>query len=145
FHFESFAGLERLRDDYFYFNPELKTEDRLAPELLTDKRRDLTETLYDVLQKANYKEISHQEVEDAHNQRHLLRVRVRAPLDDYHVVQFFERGRHIEKIEARRWFGLRRRTVDATVFDNVVLVVAVKSLEEIASRRQRRRLEAGDF
>ena len=74
-----------------------------------------------------------------------MRVQVRAPLDDYHLVQFHERGRHIEKIDVRKWFGLRRNMIDAIVFDNVVLVVAVKSLEEIASKRQRKRLEASDF
>src|SRR5262249_28751939 len=122
FHFESFAGLEQLRDDYFYFNPELQTQSQLAPHALADKRRDLAQTLHAVLKKANYEEISHQKVEEAHSQRRLLRVRVRAPLDDYHLVQFYERGRHTEKVEVRKWFGLRRNMVDATMFDNVVLV-----------------------
>ena len=145
FHFESFAGLEQLRDDYFYFNPELRTQSQLAPDALADKRRDLAQTLHAVLKKANYKEISHQEVEDAHNQRHLLRLQVRAPLDDYHLVQFYERGRHTEKVDVRKWFGLRPNMIDATMFDNVVLVLVVKSLEEITSKGQRRRLEASDF
>src|SRR5262245_27699188 len=38
FHFESYAGLEQLRDDYFYFNPELRTESQLAPDALADRR-----------------------------------------------------------------------------------------------------------
>jgi len=25
YHFENFAGLEQLRDDYFHFNPEIET------------------------------------------------------------------------------------------------------------------------
>lgn len=145
FHFESFAVLERLRDDYFYFNPETEAHGRLSHEELEARRLDLARALAEVLQKANYQEISHQEVEQAHNQRHLLRVEVRAPLDDYHLVQFFERGRHTEKVDVGKWFGLRRRLIDATVFDNVVLVVAVKSVAEITSKRQRKRLEASNF
>src|SRR5262245_4722983 len=145
FHFESFAGLERLRDDYFDLNPELGIQRPLAPDMLADRRRNLIQTLHDVLNKANYEEISHQEVEDAHNQRRLLRVQVRAPLDDYHLVQFYQRGRHTEKIDVRKWLGLRRNVIDARMFDNVVLVVAVKSLEEITSKSQRKRLEASDF
>ena len=145
YHFENFASLERLRDDYFYFNPEIAGSKPVAADVVAEKRRELEETLKAVLQKANYDEIAHQEVEDAHNQRHLLRVRVRAPLDDYHSVQFSERGRHRERVELRKWFGLRRYTGEATVFDNVMLVVAVKTLEEITSKRQRRRLEAGSF
>ena len=126
--------LEQLRVDYFYFNPELRTQSQLAPDALADKRRDLAQTLHAVLKKANYKENSHQEVEDAHNQRHLLRLQVRAPLDDYHLVQFYERGRHTEKVDVRKWFGLRPNMIDATMFDNVVLLLVVKSLEEITSK-----------
>jgi Protein of unknown function (DUF3754) len=121
------------------------TQNQLAPDELADKRHDLAQTLHAVLKKANYKEISHQEVEDAHNQRHLLRLQVRAPLDDYHLVQFYERGRHTEKVDVRKWFGLSPNMIDATMFDNVVLVLVVKSLEEITSKGQRKRLEASDF
>jgi len=146
YHFENFAGLEQLRDDYFHFNPEIETQSQLGPGALADKRSDLANTLNAVLKKANYEEISHKEVEEAHNQRHLLRVHVRAPLDDYHLVQFYERGRHAEKVDVRKWFGLRRNMIDATVFDNVVLVVAVKSLEEeTTAKRQRKRAKVGDF
>jgi hypothetical protein len=145
YHFENFAVLERLRDDYFYFNPEIGPQAGIAPQELADKRRELETSLDEVLKKANYAEISHQEIEDAHSARRLLRVKVRAPLDDYHFVRFYERGRHPERIEVRRWLGLRRHVIDTTVFDNVVLVVGVKSLDEIASPRQRRRLQAGSF
>lgn len=141
YHFENFAGLEQLRDDYFHFNPEIGTQSQLGPSALADKRRDLAQTLNAVLKKANYEEISHQEVEEAHNQR----VQVRAPLDDYHLVQFYQRGRHSEKVDVRKWFGLRRNMIDATVFDNVVLVVAVKALVEMTAKRQRKRVKVRDF
>ncbi len=39
------------------------------------------------------------------------------------------------------WFGLRRRKVEAQVYDDVVLLVAMKSHEEIISRRELRTLE----
>lgn len=141
YHFENYAGLEQLRDDYFHFNPEIGTQSQLGPSALADKRRDLAQTLNAVLKKANYEEISHQEVEEAHNQR----VQVRAPLDDYHLVQFYQRGRHSEKVDVRKWFGLRRNMIDATVFDNVVLVVAVKALVEMTAKRQRKRVKVRDF
>ena len=93
-----------------------------------------------ILKKANYVEIPHAEVEDAHNRRHILRVTVRAPLDDYHLVQFYERGRHAEQVDMRKWFGAHLNLIGTTVFDNVVLVVSVKTLAEITSKRQRKRL-----
>ena len=60
-------------------------------------------------------------------------------------MQFYERGRHTEKVDVRKWFGLRPNMIDATMFDNVVLLLVVKSLEEITSKGQRKRLEASDF
>jgi len=145
FHFENFAVLERLRDDYFHFNPELEGAAPAEPGVLAVRRRDLDASLADVLTKANYKEVTHTEVEDAHNKRRLLRVKVRAPLDDYDQVRFYERGRHRANVEVRSWFGLRRRLVEADVFDNVVLIVGVKPFEAITSKRQRKRLEASSF
>ena len=145
YHFESFAGLERLRDDYYYFNPELGALHPLAKDALAARRDDLDRTLDEVLKKANYELISHKEVEEAHNQRHMLRVEVRASLEDYRQVNFYERGRHTETVEVRKWFGMRRKSYQTTVFDNVVLVVAVKSPEELTSPRQLKRLEESGF
>ena len=52
---------------------------------------------------------------------HVLRVEVRAPLDDFRDVRFYRRGRHLEQFEVREWFGLRRRKVEVEVYDDVVL------------------------
>jgi hypothetical protein len=145
FHFENFEGLERLKDDYYYFNPELETRGEASLEFLLDKRRDLLSTLTDVFEKANYSEIPEKDIEDAHNQRHLLRVKVRAPLDNYHSIKFYERGRHTEKVKIREWLGLRSKQIHTTVFDNVVLVLVVKAIDEVSSKRQRKKLVGGDL
>ena len=71
----------------------------------------------------------------------MLRVEVKAPLDDFREVRFYRRGRHTEQFEVAEWFGLRRRKVEAEVYDDVVLLVAMKSQAEIASRRELRTLE----
>jgi Protein of unknown function (DUF3754) len=73
----------------------------------------------------------------------LLRLEIRAPLEDFRDVRFYRRGRHTEQLEVRDWFGLRRRRVEVEVevYDDVVLVVAMKSHAELASRRELRTLE----
>jgi uncharacterized protein DUF3754 len=53
-------------------------------------------------------------------------------------VRFYKRGRHVEQLEVRDWFGLRRRKVETEVFDDIVLVVAMKTEAEIGSRRELR-------
>jgi hypothetical protein len=96
--------------------------------------------LDEVLKRANFIELAHEEVHDAHRRRP-FRVHVKVPLDDFREVRFYWRGRHTEQFEAAEWFGLRRRKVECEVYDDVVVLVAMKSEAEIASRRELRALE----
>src|SRR5262249_34930643 len=63
---------------------------------------------------------------------------VKAEHDDFREVRFYKRGRHVEQFEFSDWFGLRRRKVETEVFDDIVLVVAMKTQAEIGSRRELR-------
>jgi hypothetical protein len=56
-------------------------------------------------------------------------------------VRFYRRGRHVEQFEVSEWFGWRRRKVESEVFDDVVLLVAMKTQAEIGSRRELRVLK----
>jgi hypothetical protein len=56
-------------------------------------------------------------------------------------VRFYKRGRHVEQLQVSEWFGLRRREVETEVFDDIVLVVAMKTQSEIGSRRELRILK----
>ena len=73
------------------------------------------------------------EVADAHRKR-TVSVEVKAEHDDFREVRFYKRGRHVEQYEVKEWFGLRRRKVEIVVFDDIVLVVAMKTQAEIGSR-----------
>ena len=53
----------------------------------------------------------------------------------------YRRGRHVEQFEVSDWFGLRRREVEIEVFDDIVLLVAMKTQPEIGSRRELRILK----
>ena len=142
YHYEYFADLERLREDYYYFNPELDPHARFEPAQLERAYADLVESLNTVLKRANFVEMSHADVEAAHRQRQVMKVQVAAPVDEFREVRFFRRGHHQETVEISGWFGLRRRTIDVTVYDDVVLFVAMKPEAEIASKRDRKRLKA---
>lgn len=141
FHCEYFALLERLRHDYYYFGPELEPHAAMDRDLIERGYADLVESLDRVLKDANFVELPHDEIADAHRRRTLLRVEVKAALDDFREVRFYRRGRHTEQFEVSEWFGLRRRKVEAEVYDDVVLFVAMKSPAEIGSKRQKRAFE----
>ncbi len=139
-HYEYSETLDRLRDDYYYFSPEvagLASTDRAKSDCAYD---DLIRSLDGVLKDANFKELPHEDVADAHRRR-TVPVEVKAEHDDFREVRFYRRGNHAEQIEIAEWFGLRRRKVEVDVFDDIVLVVAMKTKAEIGSRRELRFLE----
>jgi hypothetical protein len=141
YHYVSFKTLERLRNDYYYFNPEIAAQapvDGAARDRCYD---DLTRSLEQVLEDANFTELPYADIDKAHRRRTGQRVEVRAPLHDFREVRFWRRGRHTERHEVTDWYGLRRRQVDAEIYDDVVLMVAMKSRDEIGSRRELKTLD----
>ncbi len=141
YHYEYFALLKRLRHDYYYFGPDAEPHAAMDRDSIERGYADLVQSLDRLLKDANFVELPHDEISDAHRRRLLLRVEVKARLDDFREIRFYRRGRHSEQFEVREWFGLRRRKVEAEVYDDVVLMVAMKSQSEIASKRQLRALE----
>ena len=85
-------------------------------------------------------------VSEAHRKR-TVPVEVKAEHDDFREVPIFKRGRHVEQFEVSEWFGLRRRKVESEVFDDIVLVVAMKTQADHLAARcavlKRRRIIPG--
>ena len=140
FHYEYFAQLERLREDYFYFNPEIAPHGQFDRDAGERAYANLVAALERVAEDANFTELSHAEIAQAHSERVLTRVDIEAPLGDYREVRVFRRGHHKETIEHVDWFGLRKRSSEVSVFDDVVLFVAIKPAADIVSGRERKRL-----
>jgi hypothetical protein len=139
-HYEYSETLDRLRDDYYYFDPEIAghvAADRAKSECAYG---DLIRSLDKVLKDANFDEVPHEDVADAHRKR-TVPVEVKAEHDDFREVRFYRRGRHVEHLEVNEWFGVRRREVEIEVFDDIVLLVAIKTQAEIGSRRELRILK----
>jgi hypothetical protein len=141
YHYEYFEMLERLRNDYYYFNPQVAPHATADPAVLERCYGDLVQSLDRVLKVANFTELAHAEIGDAHDKRAVLRVAVNAKLGDFREVRFYRRGHHKEVLEAAEWFGWRRRKIEIDVYDDVVLVAAMRPKAEIGSKRDLRRLE----
>jgi hypothetical protein len=139
FHYEYSKPLDRLRNAYHYLSPEIAA---LATTSQANEAcyGDFVSLLDDVLKKANFAELTHDDIHAAHRRR-AFRVHVEVPLDDFREVRFYTRGQHDEHAEIVDRFGLRRRKIVREVYDDVVLLVAVKSADEIARRRELRALE----
>lgn len=142
YHYEYLAQLEELRNDYYYFSPEVARRTARDAKSIEADYADLVRSFDKVLKDANFTELPHADIDAAHRERRALRVEVQAPLDEFREVRFYRRGRHHETIEVAEWFGLRKRKIDLEVYDDVVLFVALKpdpADPDRATRRQFRR------
>jgi hypothetical protein len=148
YHYEYHDQLESLRDNYFYFDPESDGHIRANSATLERAYRDLIMALTGALHDANFIEVAHEEIERAHRNDALVRVKIRASLDNYREIRFFRRGSHKEKVDIRRWFGLRSREVEIHVYDDVVMLVTVRETDPgpkngKAARSRKARLRPG--
>jgi Protein of unknown function (DUF3754) len=123
FHYQYFEELERLREVYFYFDPEIDPRAFGAAPDLEAAYRSLRDEFVRILTEANFVEIAHDEMMQAFAEHARVRVKLKAPVGDYRDVRMFRRGHHVETIEAPVWFGLRKRKLDVVVYDDVVLMV----------------------
>jgi hypothetical protein len=126
FHYQYFEELDRLREVYFHFDPEIDPQACGAAPDLEAAYRSLSEEFVRVLTEANFVEITHDEIMRAFTEHARVRVKIKAPVEDYRDVRMIRRGHHTETIDVPVWLGLRKRKLDAVVYDDVVLMVATR-------------------
>ncbi len=124
FHYRYFEELERLREVYFHFDPEIDPGASAAGPDLEAAYGNLRDEVVRILTEANFVEIAHDEMMRAFAEHARVRVKLKAPVGDYRDIRMFRRGHHTETIEIPVWFGLRKRKLDVVVYDDVVLMVA---------------------
>lgn len=126
FHYQYFEELERLREVYFHFDPELDPRACGPAPDLEAAYRILSDEFVRVLTEANFVEIAHDEIMRAFTEHARVRVKIKVSVEDYRDVRMFRRGHHTETIDVPVWFGLRKRKLDVVVYDDVVLMVATR-------------------
>jgi uncharacterized protein DUF3754 len=125
-HYQYFEELDRLRDAYFCFDPDVDPQLCGPAGDLDANYRSLSEEFVRVLTEANFIEITHDEIARAFAEHALVRVKIKAPIEDYRDVRMFRRGHHKETIDIPSWFGLRKRPLEVDVYDDVVMMVATR-------------------
>src|SRR5580700_9405412 len=86
YHNEYFDRLERLRDDYYYFTPDLDPHARFDRAAQERAYADLVETFTSVMREADFIEVSRREIERAHRDHPVLPVEVTVPTKEYRAV-----------------------------------------------------------
>ena len=124
FHFEYHENLEQLKDLYAPINPDRDT--RKVGVFTEEVDVSFTETLHELLDKANYEKLSQQAIEAAFEESSLFQVKLKVNFDNFDEVLLFTRGESIHTEQVKMFFGLLKKEITFSNFDRVVIYIKYK-------------------
>ena len=138
FHFEFRSRLEELKNAYapFAHDPDtrmVRTWDEGETAAALDR---LVAELRRLLEDANFRAVSEEDIQQAFQDESLLELRVHVDFDSFEQLLFFRRGETRRAEELTKWFGLRKRTVTFTNYEKVLMFVPFKEAEYFAQLDQ---------
>ena len=115
---------DALKASFAAARDELEAGDWPAGTYARDARAGaaLTDDLAALMRRANYRELSRQELDDAFGSQALSQVQVAVDMDRVERLTVFARGRERRTETLRSWFGLRRRRIDFEVLERVFIL-----------------------
>ncbi len=99
----------------------------LKQRYLTDPER-FAEVLGEVVETANFTEITRADLQRALSEESLFRLRLEADFDDFEEIVFYRRGASRRTAEIKRWLGLSKQPVEFTNFELVLVYVRFRDL-----------------
>ena len=126
FHFEFHRQAVALKQTYAPIDPDrdtIKISD-------LDYSQDFIHLLKEVLNQANYEPISKADLNKALEESSLFKIQLAVDFDDFDEVLLFCRGEHEKSEEVSTWFGLKKKTVEFTNYERVVVYFKFKDFDE---------------
>jgi hypothetical protein len=127
-HYEAHERLETLKTLYDPLDPDASAARRDTAAGAFDS---FELALVGELDRANFQEINHDTVETKDATRLLTGLKIKASEGGIRRIRFFARGERPQIIERKTWFGLKRESVEAQVFNDVIVLVGFKGAAEI--------------
>ena len=121
FHFEFHKIIESLKDGYAPVDPDSDTRQFDGAQSLSDLN--FVELLGGLLEKANYEQVTKDELNQALTEASLFKIRLHVDFNDFSEVLLFCRGVSQREETLSSLFGLIRKTVRFTNYDRVVLYI----------------------
>lgn len=137
-HFEYHEVLERLKDAYAPFNRrvDFRPVRTWSGEERQRAHEQLATSLRELVEAANYEEISEEVFSQALREHTLLKIRLHVDFDDFDEVVFFRRGRHTTTETVRDLFGLRSKELTFENYDRVLIYVKFKDADDLDPKRR---------
>ncbi len=140
FHYEYHARLESLKDSYAPFDPDRDTRmmsDERSAEHRAAAHEQFACTLREILERANYRRVSREEIDEAMVRESLFKLQLHIDFDDFEEILLFRRGEEIRIEETAYFFGLRKRKIEVPTWLRVVLYVQFKDRAWFAAKHRK--------
>lgn len=139
YHFEFHERLESLKGHYYPFNPDKDTQTRRTWDDAALKAHEeaLVAGLSDVLENANYKAISDEELQHAMDEESLFKISLAVDFNDFSRLALFRRGDVMHRAEVKA-FPFRKKMLDVPTFERVAFLVRFKDRAYFEGKRKGR-------
>ncbi len=121
FHFEYHETLETLKDLYAPLNPDRDT--RKVGVFTEEPGASFTDTLHQLLDKANYELLTQEELEAAFEESSLFQLKLNIDFSAFEEALLFTRGESAHTETVSTLWGLIKRDVTFSNFDRVVIYI----------------------
>ena len=140
YHFQFHAKLEELKAAYYPFNPDNDGAGRRKYDQPTLDRSEqkLVEKFKEILDDANFEQITEQDLDRAMREESLFHIRLKVNFRDFASQLLFWRGESTKKVTIRKWL-VKKQELVVPVFERVVLLIKFKD-EDYFSKRKRKNL-----
>ena len=131
-HLHFHARQEALKEAYLAVNPQARLMDS---GLLAESPEDLKVLLGELLEQANYEPVTEADLEAALEEVSLFKVRLQVDFSRFEEVLLYSRGQSQRTETLKLLWGLYRKQVTFTHYDNVALYLKVPPEEEGTGER----------
>lgn len=128
------ARQEALKEAYLAVNPQARL---MQSGLLTEGAEDLKTLLGELLEQANYEPVSEEDLAASLEEASLFKVRLQVDFSRFEEVLLYSRGQSQRTETLKLLWGLYRKTVTFTHYDNVALYLKVPPEEGEAGAGER--------
>ena len=133
-HLEYHDLLMQLKEAYLPFSPDRDTLQILnySSSELKQKKKKLVEALRETVTKANYTEITQEEIIDYFESKSPYGLDLTVDLSEFDELLLFSRGSSVRTYLKRdwRWLFLRRRRIDEPIFQRLFLLIKLKPVSQ---------------
>ncbi|WP_372370105.1 TMEM143 family protein [Candidatus Uabimicrobium sp. HlEnr_7] len=132
YHFKFHEKLERMKQCYYPFNPDIDTQKsrRYKAEELEKSEDELEKLFSEVLNDANYKKIEEDELQEALIKESLFKISLFVDFDQFDKCLLFCRGDVTNKVVIRRW-NMKKKTIEVPTYKRIAMLIKFCEKEDI--------------